>query len=41
MGHDEADIHRIREVTEFVKKTKNEKKVAKRKDKHNILGLND
>ncbi|WP_292468042.1 hypothetical protein [Methanolobus sp.] len=41
MGNDETNMHRIKEVTEFVKTSKNEKKEEKNKDKKNILGLND
>ncbi|SFM67801.1 hypothetical protein [Methanolobus profundi] len=41
MGHDETNIHRLKEVDEFVKTKKSEKKEEKKKDKRNILGLND
>ncbi|MEZ5335607.1 MAG: hypothetical protein R2741_10390 [Methanolobus sp.] len=41
MGHDEANMHRIKETTEFVKASKNKKKEEKKKDKRNMLGLND
>ncbi|WP_319506312.1 hypothetical protein [uncultured Methanolobus sp.] len=41
MGNDEANMYRLKEVTEFVKTSKNEKKEEKNKDKKNILGLND
>lgn len=41
MGNDEANMNRIKEVTEFVKTRKKEKKEEKNKDKKNILGLND
>ncbi|WP_407356512.1 hypothetical protein [Methanolobus sp. WCC5] len=41
MGNNEADMHRLKEVSEFVKTSKKEKKEEKKKDKRNILGLND
>lgn len=41
MGHDETNLHRMKEVNEFVKERKAEKKEEKKKDKRNILGLND
>ncbi|WMW21565.1 hypothetical protein RE476_09210 [Methanolobus mangrovi] len=41
MGNDEANMNRIKEVTEFVKASKKEKKEEKNMDKKNILGLND
>ncbi len=41
MGDDEANIHRLKEVTEFVKMSKKEKEDEKKKEKRNILGLND
>ncbi len=40
MGKKETNIHRIKEVDEFVKTKKKEKKDEKKKDKRNILGLN-
>ena len=41
MGDNETNIHRLKEVTEFVKTRKSEKKEEKKKEKRNILGLND
>jgi hypothetical protein len=41
MGNNEADMHRLKEVSEFVKTSKKKKKEEKKKDKRNILGLND
>lgn len=41
MGNDESNMHRLKEVNEFVKTNKKEKKDEKKKDKRNILGLND
>lgn len=41
MKQDETSIHRLKEVNEFVKTSKKQKKDEKNKDKHNILGLND
>ncbi|WP_268865959.1 hypothetical protein [Methanolobus vulcani] len=41
MGNDETNLHRLKEVNEFVKTSKKERKEEKKKDKRNILGLND
>ncbi|MDG6244223.1 MAG: hypothetical protein QCH31_07505 [Methanolobus sp.] len=40
MGKDEAEMNRLKEVDEFVKKKESDKKEEKKKDKKNILGLN-
>jgi hypothetical protein len=41
MGNDETNLHRLKEVNGFVKTNKKERKEEKKKDKRNILGLND
>lgn len=41
MSHDETNLHQLKEATEFVKRSKKAKKDEKKKDKRNILGLND
>lgn len=41
MGNNETDMHRLKEVNEFVKSNKKGKKEDRKKDKRNILGLND